>query len=136
MLAFYDLDNSGSVTYNEFMKFVLPCHNPQLREDVCQRKTFQVDVVNGQRLHDSVEVALADFLEREINFHIKNEMLKNQLLRLPDWNSKAAFNLIDSQRQGYISHFNLYGFVNSHKFDASDEELIGIIRRIEGMGNS
>ena len=30
----------------------------------------------------------------------------------------------------------MYGFVNSHKFDASDEELIGIIRRIEGMGNS
>jgi len=30
----------------------------------------------------------------------------------------------------------LYGFLNSHGFDASDDELIAIIRRIEGGGNS
>jgi Ca2+-binding EF-hand superfamily protein len=46
-----------------------------------------------------------------------------------------AFKLIDSQKTGEITHFNLYGFVNLHGFDASDEELIAIIRRIEGRGN-
>ena len=133
---FYDLDAGGSIGYSEFMKFVLPCNNPQLREDVCQRKTFEVDARSGQKLHESVERALADFFEREINFHIKNEMLKVQLAKLPDWNVKAAYNLLDSQKQGFVSHFNLYGFLNQNKFDASDDELIGIIRRIEGQGDS
>jgi hypothetical protein len=77
MIQFYDIDNSGSVTYEEFLKFILPCSNPQLREEVCQRKTFKVDAVNGGRLHESVEAALCEFFEREISFHIKNEMLKN-----------------------------------------------------------
>lgn len=55
--------------------------------------------------------------------------------KLPDWNTRAAFNLLDSQRQGFINHFNLYGFLKQNGFDASDEELIAIIRRIEGQGN-
>lgn len=78
---------------------------------------------------------MADYFEREINFHIKLEMLKSSLLKSPDWNMKAAFNLIDSQRQGEISHFNLYGFLNQHDYDPSDEELIAMVRRIEGSGN-
>lgn len=135
MLDYYDLDNSGSLEYPEFMKFVLPCNNPALREDVCQRKTFEVDAHNGKRMHETVETSLADFFEREMNFHIKNEMLKNQLVRLPDWNVRAAFNLLDSQKQGFVSHFNLYGFLMQNKFDASDDELIAIIRRIEGAGD-
>ena len=96
MVRFYDLNSNGSIGYSEFMKFCLPCTNPALREDVCQRKTFEVDARSGQKLHESVERGLADFFEREINFHIKNEMLKAQLARLPDWNVRAAYNLLDS----------------------------------------
>lgn len=77
MMQFYDLDNSGSIAYPEFMKFVLPCDDAQLREDVCQRKTFEVDVKNGKKLHPSVEQGMADFFERELNVHIKIEMLKH-----------------------------------------------------------
>ena len=136
MVRFYDLNSNGNLSYSEFMKFVLPCNNPALREDVCQRKTFEVDARSGQRLHETVEKSLADFFEREINFHIKNEMLKVQLTRLPDWNVKASYNLLDSQKQGFVSHFNLYGFLNQNKYDASDDELIAIIRRMEGQGDS
>ena len=42
---------------------------------------------------------------------------------------------MDSQRQGSLSHFNIYGFCNQQGWDATDEELIAIIRRIEGQGN-
>jgi len=82
-----------------------------------------------------VEKGLADFFERELNVHIKMEMLKHQLHKCADWNTRAAFNLLDSQRQGFINHFNLYGFLNQNSYDASDEELIAVIRRIEGQGN-
>ena len=79
-----------------------------------------------------MEKGLADFFERELNVHIKVEMLKNHLHKCPDWNNRAAFNLLDSQLTGSISHFNLYGFLKLNGFDASDEELIAIMRRIEG----
>jgi hypothetical protein len=43
---------------------------------------------------------MAEFLIRELNCHIKLEMLKQILIREPGWNTKAAFNLIDIQRRG------------------------------------
>lgn len=35
MMSFYDLDHGGSMGYNEFMKFILPCDNADLRTEVC-----------------------------------------------------------------------------------------------------
>jgi hypothetical protein len=96
MMQFYDLDGGGSISYNEFMKFILPCDNSKLREDCCQRKTYEVDIKNGKRLYPTVEKAMAEFFEREINCHIKIEMLKRSLQFCPDWSTKAAFNIIDS----------------------------------------
>ena len=61
MMQFYDLDGGGSLTYNEFLKFILPCDNEELREAVCQRKTYEVDVKAGKRLHPTVEKAMADY---------------------------------------------------------------------------
>ena len=43
-MQFYDLDGSGNLSYNEFLKFILPCDDAQLREDACQRKTYKVDI--------------------------------------------------------------------------------------------
>ena len=77
MMQFYDLDNSGSLQYDEFMKFVLPCDDAKLREDACQRKVFEVDSNKGKGLHPDVESGLADFFECELNVHIKMELLKH-----------------------------------------------------------
>ena len=77
---------------------------------------------------------MAEFLIREINCHIKLEMLKQILIREPGWNTKAAFNLIDIQRRGQISHADIYGFLKSMNYDASNEELIAIVRRTDCNG--
>jgi len=135
LMQFYDLDGNNALSYKEFLKFILPCDKEELREEVCQRKTYDVDMKAGKRLHPSVATAMADYFEAEINCHLKLEMLKQSLHRCPGWNTQAAFAEVDSQNQGEISHFNLYGFVNLHGFDATDPELIAIIRRIEGRGN-
>lgn len=37
---------------------------------------------------------------------------------------------------GYICDLSLHSFLNSHGFDASKDELIGAIRRIDSSGNS
>ena len=63
---------------------------------------------------------MAEYFERELNIHIKIEMLKKVLHSQPDWNCKAAFNTIDSQGQGYISHPQVYSFMNSLGCDATD----------------
>jgi hypothetical protein len=134
-MNFYDLDSNNSLEFNEFMKFILPCDDSDLRADVTQRKTYKVDIVNGAKLHPTVEKEMTNFFEREVSTHIKIELLKRALQACPDWNVKAAFNLIDSQRQGYISHPQIYAFLFSNGVDATDEELIAIIRRIDSSGN-
>lgn len=134
-MNFYDLDNGGSLSYNEFMKFILPCDDPQLRADATQRKTYKADIKNGARLHPNVEAAIVEFLEREIQVHTKIELMKKVLQSCPDWNVKAAFNLIDSQGQGYVSHPQIYAFLFQNGINATDEELIAIIRRIDASGN-
>jgi len=76
---------------------VLPCDDKQLREEVCGRKTYQVDAINGDRLHESVEQGLANFFSRDIDLQIKIEMLKLSILRENDWDVKLAFDELDSQ---------------------------------------
>ena len=39
MMQFYDLDTGGTLSYNEFLKFILPCDNTEIRAEACQRKT-------------------------------------------------------------------------------------------------
>lgn len=79
LMSFYDLDNGGSLSYEEFMKFILPCDNTKLREEACLRKTYKVDLKNGKKLHPSVERAMLEYFERELNCHIKMELLKGAL---------------------------------------------------------
>lgn len=119
------------------MKFILPCDNLDIRAEACQRKTVigTRDVQKGKKLHPTVESGLTEFLERELQIHIKMEMLKRVLINQPDWNTRAAFNVIDSQKQNYISHPQIYSFMNSLGNDATDEELIAIVRRIDSSGN-
>ena len=76
LMNFYDLHANGYLTYEEFLKFILPCDDKNLRADACQRKTFEVDIQHGKKLHPEVEEAMASYFEREINCHIKTEMLK------------------------------------------------------------
>jgi hypothetical protein len=76
LMQFYDLDGNNSLSYTEFLKFILPCDKEELREQVCQRKTYEVDAKAGKRLHPTVEGAMANYFEAEINCHLKLEMLK------------------------------------------------------------
>lgn len=95
-MQFYDLDGGGSLSYNEFLKFILPCDDEALREAACTRKTYEVDVARGKRLHPTVEKAMADYFQNEILCHINLEMMKQSLHRCPGWDTLSAFTLIDS----------------------------------------
>ena len=57
------------------------------------------------------------------------EQEKTKLINTVGWDSKLAFEIIDSQKKGIISHANLFGFLFAQEYDAKDEELISMIRR-------
>lgn len=134
-MQYYDLNGGGSLSYKHFLKLILPCDDNDLREEASQRRTYRIDVKKDKKLHPAVEAMMLQFFAREAHLHIKIEMLKYALQLCPDWNTKDAYRLIDSQNQGYISHPQIFAFLFANGHDASDRELIAIIRRIDGNGN-
>lgn len=50
---------------------LLPCDNLQLRSEASQRPATAVQP--GRRLSNNVEKTLTEFLERELNMHLKLE---------------------------------------------------------------
>jgi Ca2+-binding EF-hand superfamily protein len=77
---------------------------------------------------------MADFFEREMNFHVKAEMLKYNLHNAVNWNTKSAFNMIDNQREGLLNTENIRLFLSLNYYEASEDELIAIVRRLEKKG--
>jgi hypothetical protein len=59
------------------------------------------------RLAPSVERGLTDFLEREINLHLKTESIKIQMKGRYDWNLNAAFNCCDVTQEGFLNGRNI-----------------------------
>ena len=132
LTQYFDRDHSGYLSFPDFQKMVLPVDDDKIREDACQRRTYKVE--KGQKIHHSVAKALADFLEREMNFHVKMEMLKYNLHNSVDWNTKASFNTIDNNREGLLNNENIRTFLSLNYYEASEDELRAIVRRIERKG--
>lgn len=78
-----------------------------------------------------VERALTEFIEREINLHLRVEAIKNELLLRFDWNTHAAFQNCDANHEGFINHNSLKLFQRLNGHFASDEEVVAIVRRLD-----
>ena len=83
------------------------------------------------KLNPTVERALTDFLEREINLHLKSESLKIQIKGRYDWNLNSAFNCCDTTNEGFLNTRNIQSFLRLNGHFATDEELIAIVRRLD-----
>lgn len=111
------------------MQMLLPCDNLQLRSEASQRQASAVQP--GQRLPNNVEKTLTEFLERELNMHLKLESQKQQLHSKHDWNARTAFAMCDVSQEGYLSHRSIQSFLRLNGHFASDEEIIAIVRRVD-----
>lgn len=109
---------------------ILPCDNLHLRSEASQRMTGKYDPRMG-RLPPSVERGLTDFLEREINLHLKTEGIKINMKGRFDWNLNAAFSCCDTTQEGYLNGRNIQTFLRLNGHFASDEEIIAIVRRMD-----
>lgn len=83
------------------------------------------------RLAPIVERGLTDFLEREINLHLKCESIKVTMKGRYDWNLNAAFCCCDTTQEGFLNGRNIQGFLRMNGHFASDEEIIAIVRRMD-----
>jgi Ca2+-binding EF-hand superfamily protein len=130
IINYFDIDGDGALSYTEFMQMILPCDNLHLRSEASQRMTGKYDPRMG-RLAPSVERSLTDFLEREINLHLKTEGIKVNMKGRYDWNLNAAFSCCDTTQEGYLNGRNIQTFLRLNGHFASDEEIIAIVRRMD-----
>ena len=63
--------------------------------------------------------------------HLKLEVIKQSMIYQRDYNTLAAFNCIDGTNEGVLNHRNIAQFLRLNGFNATDAELIAIVRRID-----
>ncbi len=129
LLKYFDTDMDGALNYTEFMQVLLPCDDLYLRSAATQRPTYHIG--RYDRLPTIVEKELVTLFEREIHYHTKTEMIKQELQRRYDWNPRSAFECIDSLRIGSVDHRSVNSFLRVNGYYATESELVTIIRRLD-----
>jgi Ca2+-binding EF-hand superfamily protein len=129
LVAYFDIDQDGLLSYTEFMQMVLPCDNLMLRSEASQREPLGLDARGA--LSPQVERLLANFFEGEVGLHSKTDRLKTELHSRFDWNPSSVFNFMDATHDGFLNYRNLQLFLKGQGYFATDEELIAIIRRLD-----
>ena len=105
LVAYFDSDRDGVLTYNEFMQILLPCEDQYLRGTSTQRPTYNVG--RYDRLVPSLEREVAALFERELTLHVRVEAQRKQLALRYDWTPRAAFETVDSLRDYCLNHRNI-----------------------------
>ena len=64
-----------------------------LRAKVVQRENYAV--APGQKLQQNIEFELSRLFEKEIHYHVKVEIEKQELESMSDFNTVAVFSILD-----------------------------------------
>jgi len=78
-----------------------------------------------------VEKALALLFESEIEYQQQVEISKRDLIRRFDWSPHAAFNSIDTRKDGFFAFNHLLQFCRNYGYNITESEVIAIIRRLD-----
>jgi len=78
-----------------------------------------------------VERDVTKLIMKEIDLHRKSEILKQELSSVPDSSGDAIYKAIDDWGYGFVDARNLKSFFRNNKYNATDEECIAIIRRMD-----
>ena len=58
-------------------------------------------------------------------------MIKRDLLRRYDWTNQVAFNSVDIYKDGFLDFNSITQFCRQSGYNASESEVIAIIRRLD-----
>ncbi len=134
LVKFFDCDEDGRLSLSDFVQILLPCEDNLLRRIASERPIFRVG--RYDYLPRDIENALTELLEKELDLHRRQEILKGDLEVRYDYSSYAAFRSIDKYNEGNINTFNLGSFLKNNGHYASEKELLAIIRRIDTDGDA
>lgn len=129
MVKFFDKDEDGHLTFEDFLQMTLPCDNAKSRADAVQRPNYRVAA--DQTLPRHVEYELSRLFEKEMHYHLKVEGEKKTLERQVDFSTVAAFTVLDQQRRGYIDFESIRKFMVKYKKEVSKADVNAIIRRMD-----
>lgn len=129
LFSLFDTDRDGRMTYVNFLNAIVVATSPSLRQLSTQRETYQVG--KKQTLPYEVEWTLARVFDAELEGYRKIELLKDELAAKKDFDIKSAFRTVDIDRLGFLDHESLMKFFQRNKIDASEDDVLALIRRAD-----
>lgn len=134
LVKFFDLDEDGRLSYNDFIHMVLPCEDNYLRNATLDRYSFRVGRFDS--LPRDIECIMAEIIEKEIELQRREDSYKRDLELRYDYSNFAIFRAIDRYNDGFIDTYNLGNFLKNAGHYASERDIISIIRRIDTDGDA
>jgi len=129
LVKFFDNNEDGRLSFNEFEQIILPCEDNGLRRQAQDRRAYRV--ARYENLPLDIERAITAIIEREIELIRRLDLLKRELEVRFDFSPYACFKTIDRYGEGFINTGNLTIFLRSNGFFSSDRENNAIIRRMD-----
>jgi hypothetical protein len=125
------------LSIDEWNSIVLLCEDNTLREQVLAREAAQWKDIG--RLPADLEAQIAGILIKEVQLIRKVEALKKVVLSV-QINGKAVsvedlFKSIDGNANGEFTMDELAEFLKASGYDATPEEIVAIIRRLDTDGS-
>jgi len=134
LVKFFDSDEDGRLSFEDFEQIFLPCEDNFLRQRTQERRATRVG--RWDFLPRDIESAMASILERELDLQRREEILKRDCEYRHDYTQYNAYRSIDKYNDGRIDSFNLGQFFRAQGHYATERELLAVIRRIDTDGDA
>ncbi|CAG9312033.1 unnamed protein product [Blepharisma stoltei] len=120
----WDHNRDGRVSYSDFLESVLPATRPSLKA---------IATTRPPKLHISydVEYSLVKLFQKELDLQRELDFNRKSLNSRYDFTIRAAFEVLDPKRLGYISRYYLLEFLRLNRFKVGESEIDAIFRRID-----
>jgi len=135
LIAQYDENSNGRLSFTEFTQLALPSTNETVRELAASRD-YSLYKTNSPILPPDLERLVADLIDAELNFQRVTAKIKFDLNSRVDFTTKHGFEWLDILNPlGSINRTEIKQFVELHMRLLSEEELDAIIRRCDTDGD-
>ncbi|EAR96420.2 EF hand protein (macronuclear) [Tetrahymena thermophila SB210] len=133
--------NKNQMTQNEFINFILPKTNTQLKKLCLQRREMQLQSRHAHFLSDSVILRNSEYLASEIFLlEIKGfreiEDLRKNFKSKNQYNIQQIFQVVDNDGRGVIDYEVLHKFMKKNGVQFNEDEFKAFISRTTEDGDS
>jgi len=105
LVRFFDSDDDGRLSFQDFLQMLLPCEDNTLRNMTIDRPSRRIG--RYDMLPRDIELCLAQVIEREIDMQRRIDVLKRDLVCRFDYTPLAAYRSVDRYSVGRIDTVNL-----------------------------